>query len=33
MNTLIVGQGTVEDHGIETVLVPVAGRSEGEDNR
>jgi hypothetical protein len=31
MNTLIVGQGTVEDHGIGTVIVPVAGRSEGKD--
>ena len=23
MNTLIVGQGTVEDHGIGTVIVPL----------
>jgi hypothetical protein len=26
MNTFVVGQGTVEDHGIGTVIVPVAGR-------
>jgi hypothetical protein len=26
MNTFIVGQGTVEDHGIGTVIVPVANR-------
>jgi hypothetical protein len=28
MNTLIVGRGTVEDHGIGTVILPVAGRGE-----
>jgi hypothetical protein len=33
MNTLIVGKGTVEDHGIGTVIVPVAGRGEDKDNR
>jgi hypothetical protein len=31
MNTLIVGQGTVEDHGIGTVIVPVADGGEGKD--
>jgi len=31
MNTLIVGKGTVEDHGIGTVIVPVAGRGEDKD--
>jgi len=31
MNTFIVGQGTVEDHGVGTVIVPVAGRGEGKD--
>ena len=31
MNTLIAGQGTVEDHGVGTVIVPVAGRGEGKD--
>jgi hypothetical protein len=30
-NTLIVGEGTVEDHGIGTVIVPVAGRGENKD--
>ena len=31
MNTFIVGQGTVEDHGVGTVIVPVAGGGEGKD--
>jgi hypothetical protein len=31
MNTLIVGRGTVEDHGIGTVILPVAGRGEDKD--
>lgn len=30
-NTLIVGKGTVEDHGVGTVIVQVAGRGEDED--
>ena len=33
MNTRIVGQGTVEDHGVGTVIIPVAGRGEGRDDR
>jgi hypothetical protein len=35
MNTRIVGTGTVEDHGIGTVILPVSGRGEDkdEDNR
>lgn len=32
INTRIVGQGTVEDLGIGTVIVPVAGRGEGKDD-
>jgi hypothetical protein len=32
-NTLIVGQGTVEDHGIGTVILPVTVRREDKDNR
>jgi len=32
MNTLIAGQqSTVEDHGVGTVIVPVAGKGEGKD--
>ena len=31
MNTLIVGQGTVEDHGIGTVIVPVSSRGQDQD--
>jgi len=30
-NTLIVGKGTVEDHGIGTVILPVAGRGDDKD--
>jgi hypothetical protein len=31
MNTLIVGQGTVEDHGIGTAILAVAGRGDDKD--
>ena len=31
MNTFIVGQDTVEDHGVGTVIMPVADRGEGKD--
>jgi hypothetical protein len=33
MNTLIVGQGTVDDQGVGTQVVPVADRGDDKDNR
>jgi hypothetical protein len=33
MNTHIVGQGTIVDQGVGTVVVPVGGRGEGKDDR
>src|SRR5215831_15446740 len=33
MNTLIVGQGTVDDQGVGTDVVPVADRGDDKDNR
>jgi hypothetical protein len=33
MNTLIVGQGTVNDQGVGTVVVPVADRGDDKDNQ
>jgi hypothetical protein len=33
MNTLIVGQGTVDDQGVGTDVVPVADRGDAKDNR
>ena len=30
-NTLIVGRGTVEDHGVGTVIVPVSSRGQDQD--
>ena len=33
MDTLIVGQGTVDDQGVGTQVVPVADRGDDKDNR
>src|SRR5215831_15997146 len=33
MNTLIVGQGTVDDQGVGTQVVPVADKGDAKDNR
>jgi hypothetical protein len=33
MNTLIVGQGTVEDHGVGTVILPVRNRGGQDEER